>query len=185
MLTVNLLAWRQHLLYRRMRLSLLVLGLSLFVIGCTAAAVGGYWQQRQAELRLRLEQTQLQQSQYEQLYHQTKDAWQAQKARLAQQMAQEQGRQRNLRYQVLLEQLPTLVPDSLWLTDIDDNGIQLHMSGVSNHYSAIVTLAKAMSRLPQIKHASVQQTQREQESSTLSFSLRLYWQALADAGDNG
>ncbi|MBO8133238.1 PilN domain-containing protein [Dickeya fangzhongdai] len=186
MLTVNLLAWRQRLLYRRMRLSLLALGFSLFGIGCTAAVVGGYWQQQLTELRLRLDQTQSQQSQYEQLYRRTRDAWQAREARLAQQAAQERGRRQNLRYQALLEQLPTLVPDSLWLTEIGDSGAHLQISGVSNHYSAIVTLAKAMSTLPQIEHASVQQTQRDtQDSSRLVFSLRLYWQALAEMGDNG
>ncbi|QOL16232.1 PilN domain-containing protein [Dickeya dianthicola] len=186
MLTVNLLAWRQRLLYRRLRLSLLALGLSLFGIGCAAVMAGWYWQQQLTGLRQRLDQTQSQQSRYEQLYRQTQDAWQARENRLAQQAAQERGRRQNLRYQALLEQLPTLVPDSLWLTEIGDNGTHLQISGVSNHYSAIVTLAKAMATLPQIEHASVQQTQRDaQDSTRLSFSLRLYWQALAETGAKG
>ncbi|NAT79625.1 fimbrial protein [Dickeya dadantii] len=186
MLTVNLLAWRQRLLYRRLRLSLLALGLSLLAIGCVAVMAGWYWQQQLTGLRQRLDHTQSQQARYEQLYRQTRDAWQEREERLAQQAAQERGRRQNQRYQALLEQLPTLVPDSLWLTEIGDNGAHLQISGVSNHYSAIVALAKAMATLPQVAHASLQQTQRDaQDSTRLNFSLRLYWQALAEPGARG
>ncbi|NKI75664.1 fimbrial protein [Dickeya sp. CFBP 2040] len=186
MLTVNLLAWRPGLLYRRIRLSLLVSGGLLFVVGCTATMTYRVYQQQQAWRRHKVELVQSQLPRYEQLYHQTLAAWQRREAQLAQLAVQEQSQQRNQRYQALLERLPALMPDSLWLTEIGDNGTRIHISGVSNHYSAIVTLANAMAALPQIEHASVQQTQRDpQDSARLNFSLRLHWRALAEAGSKG
>ncbi|MEQ4511193.1 MAG: PilN domain-containing protein [Dickeya sp.] len=186
MLTVNLLAWRPRLFYRRIRLSLLLTSIVMVVVGYAAVITCVNYRQQLAWRQQQVGLTQSQQVRYEQLHHQTFAAWQRRETRLAQLAAQEQSQRQNQRYQTLLAQLPSLMPDALWLTEIGDNGVRLSLSGVSNHYSAIVTLAKAMSALPQIAHASVQQADRDPKNNArLSFSLRLHWQAIDEVGAKG
>ncbi|ACT05148.1 Fimbrial assembly family protein [Dickeya chrysanthemi Ech1591] len=184
MLTVNLLVWRPRLLYRRMRLSLLLSGIVLLGIGGAAAILRGHYQQQRMWWTQQIEWVVLQPPRYEQLYLQTFAAWQQRETRLAQQAAQEQSRRRNQRYQILLEQLPIVLPDSLWLTEISDDGSRIHVSGVSNHYSAVVALTNVMAVLPHIADADVQQTERDpQNRARLNFSLRFYWQDVAESGE--
>ncbi|QTF06836.1 PilN domain-containing protein [Brenneria izadpanahii] len=185
MLLVNLLPWRKRRLRQRARrwLTLLLLQLTL-----AALIIAGFYitlrQQRLMSQR-ELSGISAQQRQLTQQYQQTRRMWDRLRDYQAQHDADAAAQRHNQRYLSLLEQLVSMMPRRLWLTDIADRGNHLLISGLSENYTDIVALNRALMAHPDLERAQVLQALREQNDRTLlSFSLQADW-TLTDSTKSG
>ncbi|SLM64896.1 MULTISPECIES: PilN domain-containing protein [Dickeya] len=177
MLMMNLLPWRQRLAYRRLRLAAVVSAGALLVGLVIGMVLRGDAHQQRLRLQQQLAQTQAQQVRYERLYREVHRDWLMYEKQQALQAARLYGRRQAQRYQQLLEQLPARMPATLWLTDIDGAGRQLHLSGISHRYDDIMQWVNRLSQWPLIERVVLEQARLEKtQPDEMHFSLRLYWQ---------
>ncbi|MFT4465275.1 MAG: PilN domain-containing protein [Sodalis sp. (in: enterobacteria)] len=80
----------------------------------------------------------------------------------------------NQRYVHLFRQLPALLSPQLWLTEIEQRGDRLYISGCSEGYPPVVTLRRRLTdhaTLPNFRWREV----RRRDSSRWQFSLVAAW----------
>ncbi|WP_192456539.1 PilN domain-containing protein [Musicola keenii] len=178
----NLLPWRQSRRQYRMRRLVCALVIQFAATSIVLFAMRLQFRQQQHVLRQLIVQISDGQRQYAGLSLQAEDLRRQVLAHQALLDLKRQNQQRNQRYLTLLEQLPRVIPDVIWLTSISDSDAAIRLSGVSNHYSSVVEFSKKLAGLPVVTVAELQEAQRDHsDASRLQFSLRLYWKPVTDA----
>ncbi|EHD19838.1 MULTISPECIES: PilN domain-containing protein [Brenneria] len=176
MVLVNLLPWRKRRLRRRARNWLMLLLLQLALIALTLGGCYRVWQQQRLMLQHQLSDMSAQQRQLTAQYRQTRQTWNRLRDYQAQRDADAAGTRHNQRYLKLLEQMASMMPRRLWLTDVVDRGERLVISGLSESYGDIVDLNRSLGRHPALGRVRVLQASRQQsERSLLRFSLQADW----------
>lgn len=171
---INLLPWRRRRLIRRIRLWSLMLTAQLAIAAFVIAGDYLSSQRQHAMLTQRIIQLQSARQAHEAQYQRVLENTQQQAAEQVQQTLSEQGKRHNRRYQQLLKHLPLLMPEALWLTEINDSEHGLLLSGVSHHYQAIVDFSRRLSGQPLAASPSLRQTRRHStETTLLEFTLQL------------
>ncbi|MEE3652434.1 MULTISPECIES: PilN domain-containing protein [unclassified Brenneria] len=175
---VNLLPWRKRRLRRRARNWLLALLLQLALVAATLAGISAHRHQQRLMSQRELSDISAQLRQLTMQYQQTRQMWSRWRHYQAQRDADAAGMRHNQRYLRLLEQVPSMMPRRLWLTDIVDRGEHVLISGISENYTDIVDLHRALGRHPALGRIQVLQALRQQSArSLLRFSLQADWGA--------
>lgn len=169
---VNLWPWRQARLRRRVRCLLLLTLVPLLLALALIATPAVYWRHQRLALETRLAET-----------HPLPEVAQAEPtaraAALSASAARTTERQRRLaianqRYVHLFRQLPALLPPQLWLTEIEQRGDRLYISGCSEGYPPVVTLRRRLidhATLPDFRWREV----RRRDASRWQFFLVALW----------
>lgn len=184
MLLINLLPWRRQLLRRRARRWLTLLLLQLLLVA--AALAGSYWHWHQQRLMLQRESSALSahQRQLTRQYQQTHRLWRQLREYQAQRDADTAAQRHNQRYLNLLEQMASMMPRRLWLTELVDRGDGLLISGLSENYTDIAELNRSLARHPDLTRVRIRQARRQDDRALLRFSLQADW-ALASSIKDG
>ena len=179
MLAVNLLPWRaQQRQQRRQHSAVLLAGLLL----CTLSLALLLWwrgEQRyqhaapqQASMAIQLQQIQ------QQLAHQHA-LLQQRDALLLKRQAQAQRLQQHQRWQQFWQLLPTLMPDTLWLSRVERRQGQLVLDGLAQSLADVSAFRQQLQTQPlfaAVKQGSVQR----QAQGDYRFALRARLQEVAD-----
>ncbi|RLM25142.1 hypothetical protein BIY29_07705 [Brenneria alni] len=186
MLLVNLLPWRKQRLRRRARNWLMLLLLQLALITVTLGGFYTVWHQQRLMLQRELSDISQQRRQWIAHYQQTRQMWNTLRDYQAQRDADTAGVRHNQRYLSLLEQMASMIPRRLWLTDIADRGEHLLISGLSENYTDIVALNRSLGRHPALGRVQLLQALRQQsDRSLLRFSLQADWASTDSTGGGG
>ncbi|MDX5630777.1 MULTISPECIES: PilN domain-containing protein [unclassified Brenneria] len=175
MLLINLLPWRRQRLRRRARRWLALLLLQLILVAVALAGFYWHWHQQRLMLQRELDGLSAQQRQLTQQYQQTRRMWHQLRDYQAQRDADEAALRHNQRYLTLLEQMASMMPRRLWLTDLADRGDHLLISGLSENYTDIVDLNRSLTRHPDLARVRVLQARRQNDRRLLRFSLQADW----------
>ncbi|MEQ9889069.1 PilN domain-containing protein [Pectobacterium zantedeschiae] len=187
MLLINLLPWRKTQMRQRARRWLRLLWLQMGLMFCLIAVIYLLWQHRQQRAQDAFNSAQAQQQQLTALYQQTHQARETLRRYQAQERADAIVRHDNRRNLHLLDLLASMMPASLWLTEITDRGSHLLLSGVSESYRDIITLQHALLRHVSVERVQLLHTTRERGASTgLRFSFQADWRgsAVSSAGED-
>ncbi|PWC11682.1 fimbrial protein [Brenneria roseae subsp. americana] len=183
MLLVNFLPWRQRRLWRRARNWLMALLLQLLLAAVLFGIVYSLWHRQYTLLLRELGDVSAQRQQWVAQYQQTRQIWEKLQQHQAQHEVDAAGNRHNQRYLSLLEQLSLMMPERLWLTEIADRGTHLSIAGMSENYTDIVNLNRALGRHPSMGRVRILNALRQQNGrSLLHFALQADWQTEEPAG---
>ncbi|MFQ0828869.1 PilN domain-containing protein [Serratia fonticola] len=99
----------------------------------------------------------------------------AELARLAAESTRYQhNRARNLRYLSLLQQLSVALPDTLWLTDFEENARGILLRGQGGAYGEIVTFERRLAALPLLQGCRLVEVTQRKEGG-LAFTVTARW----------
>ncbi|MEH2921837.1 PilN domain-containing protein [Samsonia erythrinae] len=176
MLLINLLPWRKNRMRQQARRWLGLLWLQLVLMLCLVVVLYFLWQHRQQRAQEMLNAAEAEQRQLTSHYQQTYSV----RDRLRRYQEKERteaiilrDNRRNLQ---LFEQLVSMLPARLWLTEIVDRRSHLLLSGLSENYDDIIALQHALSRHASVERVHLLHTSRERDAGTrLSFSFRADW----------
>ncbi|MCU5771860.1 PilN domain-containing protein [Erwiniaceae bacterium BAC15a-03b] len=171
MVWVNLLPWRQQQLIKQRRgwwLVLLVLvlpGGTVLLMFCQQLATDNqHWRQR-------LNQLQVAMAQADGLAQKLAQAQQQRHDLLARQQKQQRQQLRNQQWLQFAGALPQLMPQSLWLTSLQQATSGFYISGISHQLEDVAVFRQQLGRQPlfqQIHHGSIER----QSNGLMQFSLQ-------------
>ncbi|MBP2168644.1 Tfp pilus assembly protein PilN [Erwinia toletana] len=170
MVWVNLLPWRQQQLIKRRRSGLLAI-LALLLPGMTALLM--LYQQLSANnlhWRQRVNQLQAAMAQADGLTQKLAAAQQQQHDLLARQQEQQRQQLRNQQWLQFARALPQLMPQTLWLTSLQQAISGFYISGISHQLEDVAAFRQQLSRQPlfqQVSHGSIER----QSGGAMQFSL--------------
>lgn len=99
----------------------------------------------------------------------------AELTRLAAESARYQhNRAQNLRYLSLLQQLSVTLPETLWLTDFEENAKGILLQGQGGAYEEIVTFERRLAGLPLLQGCRLVEVTQRKEGG-LAFTLTARW----------
>lgn len=99
----------------------------------------------------------------------------AELTRLAAESARYQhNRAQNLRYLSLLQQLSVTLPETLWLTDFEENAKGILLRGQGGAYEEIVTFERRLAGLPLLQGCRLVEVTQRKEGG-LAFTLTARW----------
>ncbi|MFC3393963.1 PilN domain-containing protein [Brenneria rubrifaciens] len=178
MLLVNLLPWRQRRLWQRARNWLVLLLLQLLLVSALFGMIYALWQRQYSLLQRELGEVSVQHRQWVAQYQRTRQVWERWQNYQAQYEADRAGKHHNQRYLNLLEQLSFMMPERLWLTELDDRGTHLSIAGMSENYIDIIKLNLSLARHPTLARVRILNALRQKNGrSLLHFVLQADWQA--------
>lgn len=157
MYQVNLLPWRARIFAARYRFWIRILLLQLAIFSLCLMILGSYLslslhQQQQYVALLKTDEEHLTSR-----YQQTQQAM----ARLKQmQLLQQQWLRRerhNQAYLQLLQQLPQQMPETLWLTSLEQRDGIMQFKGISRDYSSLAHFASSLSHIKTLQHIQLSQ----------------------------
>ncbi|MEH0834343.1 PilN domain-containing protein [Pectobacterium cacticida] len=183
---INLLPWRETQMRRRAHRWLLLLWLQAGMMFCFIAALYLIWYGRQQRAQETLDAVQIQQQQLVARYQQTHLAQETLRRHQVQEHAEAIVRQDNRRNLRLFEQLASIMPARLWLTEMADGGSHLLLSGVGESYHDIVMLQHALLRHISVERVRLLHTFRDRDANAwLRFSFQVDWRdsIVSPAGD--
>ncbi|WP_113626983.1 PilN domain-containing protein [Pectobacterium peruviense] len=178
---INLLPWRKTQMRQRARRWLGLLCFQMGLMCCLIAAMYLLWQQRQQRAQDVLNTAVAQQQQLTTLYQQTHQARETLRRYQAQERAEAIVQHDNRRNLHVLEQLASMMPARLWLTEIADRGSHLLLSGMSENHHDIITLQNTLSRHASVERVQLLHASRERGVNTgLRFSFQADWRGTTD-----
>lgn len=174
MYQVNLLPWRTRGQRRRCAFWLRMFVLQLVLVLAVLMVVFGLLSQQQVQryealLALIDQQTKLT-DRYQQL--QQTMARLACLTALAQQ--HDNNREHNRRYLQLLQQLPVLLPDPLWLIALESHAQSITLRGLSRRYEAVLQFEQQLTALPLLQRYRLAEVAQRQDG-LFSFTLVAHW----------
>ena len=99
----------------------------------------------------------------------------AELTRLAAESARYQhNRAQNLRYLSLVQQLSVTLPETLWLTDFEENAKGILLRGQGGAYEEIVTFERRLAGLPLLQGCRLVEVTQRKEGG-LAFTLTARW----------
>jgi len=174
MYQVNLLPWRIGAQRRRYAFWLRVFILQLVLVLAALMVVFGLLNQQQAQRHEALLTLIGQQAELTERYQQLQQAV----ARLARLTALAQQYDNNLahnrRYLQLLQQLSTLLPDSLWLIALESNAQNITLRGLGRRYEAVLQFEQQLTALPLLQNYRLAEVVQRQDG-LFSFTLMAQW----------
>ncbi|MDI9222200.1 PilN domain-containing protein [Pantoea sp. EA-12] len=119
MLAVNLLPWRRQQWQRRRRQSVVLLGCSLTLTGI--ALLAGWWRSNEAlnQQQARLNEVSHRRDALQQQLRLQHSLLQQRDSLLRSQLVRQQQQAEHQRWQLFWQQLPALMPDTLWLNRVE------------------------------------------------------------------
>lgn len=174
MYQVNFLPWRIRQQRQRYRFWLCCFCVQLFatlLILVLTYGVLGYQQDRHRQVLQALEQ------QYSDIGLQFKQRQQmmGELARLgAEEARYRQNHAHNQRYLALLRQLSRALPETLWLTEFEENAKGISLRGIGRHYAAIAVFEQRLAALPLLQGSRLTEVTQHKEGG-LAFTLTARW----------
>lgn len=174
MYQVNLLPWRLRLQRQRYTFWLRCFVAQLLLVLATLTAAYFLLFYQQAKQRSILQGLTQQHTELAGRIQQTQQKM-AELARLAAESTRYQhNRARNLRYLSLLQQLSITLPETLWLTDFEENARGILLRGQGGAYGEIVTFEQRLAALPLLQGCRLVEVTQRKEGG-LAFTVTARW----------
>lgn len=174
MYQVNLLPWRLRRQRQRYRFWLGCFCAQLLVALVILFFIYGLLGYQQVQQRQVLQERVQQQSAISAQIQQ-RQRMMAELANLAKEAARsQQDRAHNRRYLALLQQLSRALPDTLWLTELEENAQGISLHGLGGPYAAITIFEQRLAALPLLQDSRLAEV-IQRKDGVLAFTLTARW----------